>query len=91
MATSGISRRRIKIDNKIYGHILNPITGWPVEDPPLSITVKASSCLEAGMLTTMAMLQGKDAEAFLTAQDIVKKFGYHINETSDHENISKEI
>lgn len=33
-----------------------------------SITVAADSCTEAGMLSTMAMLYGNDAKAFLTQQ-----------------------
>jgi thiamine biosynthesis lipoprotein len=48
---------------------LNPRTGWPNTDSPLSVTVAAATCTEAGILSTLAMLQGKDAESFLDQQD----------------------
>jgi thiamine biosynthesis lipoprotein len=55
---------------KRLGHILDPRTGWPVEDPPASVTVLARSCLEAGTLSTLAYLHGRGAEAFLRAQGV---------------------
>lgn len=70
VATSGDSRRFILKDGKRYGHIINPLTGWPVDDAPRSITVTAETCLQAGMLSTFAMLQGKDAEIFLEEQGV---------------------
>jgi thiamine biosynthesis lipoprotein len=53
-----------------YSHILNPITGWPVTGAPRSVTVIASTCIEAGMLATFAMLQGEEAENFLQQQEL---------------------
>ena len=70
MATSGDARQHIVKNGKRYGHILNPKTGWPVESAPCSVTVAAATCTEAGILATLAMLQGQDAEAFLEAQDV---------------------
>lgn len=69
IATSGDARRHIVKDGKRYGHILHPKTGWPVPDAPCSVTVAAASCTEAGILATLAMLHGQQAEAFLAAQD----------------------
>lgn len=65
LATSGDSRRFLLKDGVRYGHILNPRTGRPVERTPRSITVAAATCVEAGMIATLAMLQGKRAEKFL--------------------------
>jgi thiamine biosynthesis lipoprotein len=65
LATSGDARRFLLKNGMRYGHILNPRTGWPVKDTPRSVTVAAPSCVEAGMIATLAMLQGKRAEAFL--------------------------
>jgi len=48
-----------------YGHILNPLTGWPVPNALRPVTVAAPSCVEAGMAATSAILQGADAEDFL--------------------------
>ena len=70
LATSGDARRFVLKDGIRYGHILDPTTGWPIKDAPRSVTVAADTCTEAGMLATLAMLNGADAEAFLKAQDI---------------------
>lgn len=70
VATSGDSRRFLMKDGKRYGHIINPQTGWPIESAPRSVTVVADTCLQAGMLSTFAMLQGKDAELFLKEQSV---------------------
>jgi thiamine biosynthesis lipoprotein len=68
LATSGDARRYVLKDGKRYGHILNPTTGWPVVDAPRSVTVAAATCTQAGMLATLALLQGRDAERFLAEQ-----------------------
>jgi len=65
IATSGDAHRHISHDGRRYSHILNPKTGWPVEGAPRSVTVAANSCMEAGILATFAMLQGKSAKTFL--------------------------
>lgn len=69
IATSGDAYRYIVRDGRRYGHILDPRTGWPVRDAPRSVTVCASTCTDAGMLATFAMLHGPDAEAFLESQN----------------------
>lgn len=70
LATSGDSRRFVRRDGRRYGHVLNPKTGWPVPNAPRSVTVAASSCTEAGMLATLALLQGARARAFLNEQGV---------------------
>lgn len=70
MATSGDAHRYLIHNGKRYSHILNPKTGWPVADGPQSVTVAATNCSEAGVLSTLAMLQGPDAEEFLKAQEV---------------------
>ena len=70
LATSGDEHRYLERNGRRYGHVLNPKTGWPVEDPPHTISVAAPTCIEAGMLSTLALLHGKDAEAFLKAQNV---------------------
>lgn len=70
MATSGDARRFLLKDGIRYGHILDPRDGWPVRDAPRSVTVAARSCVEAGMLSTMAILHGAGAEEFLAAQGV---------------------
>jgi len=70
LATSGDARRYLHKDGVRYGHIIDPTTGWPVKDAPRSITVAADTCVQAGMLSTLAMLEGAGAEKFLDAQGI---------------------
>ena len=70
LATSGDSRRYLVKDGIRYGHILNPLTGWPVPDSPRSVTVAASSCTEAGLLSTVALLHGAGAQAYLDDQGV---------------------
>ena len=65
MATSGDTHRYLLHNGIRYSHILDPDTGWSIPDAPRSVTVIASTCLEAGMLATFAMLQGAEAESFL--------------------------
>jgi thiamine biosynthesis lipoprotein len=70
LATSGDARRYVTWRGRRLGHILDPRTGWPVEGAPRAVTVLATTCLEAGTLSTMAMLRGPDAEAFLAGQGV---------------------
>jgi len=70
VATSGDSRRFCLVNGQRLGHILSPKTGWPVENAPRSITVLADRCVEAGLLATLGILQGKGAEDFLDAQGV---------------------
>jgi thiamine biosynthesis lipoprotein len=68
LATSGDAKRFLWKDGVRYPHVLNPKTGWPVLGAPRSVTVLAGACTEAGLLATLALLQGENAEAFLAAQ-----------------------
>ena len=70
LATSGDSRRFLIKDGVRYSHILDPTTGWPIPGAPGSLTVAAGSCVEAGMMATLAMLQGPEARPFLEAQGV---------------------
>ncbi len=70
LATSGDARRFLLKDGVRYSHILNPRTGRPVIGAPRSVTVAAPTCVEAGMIATLAMLQGRRAEAFLKREGV---------------------
>lgn len=65
IATSGNTRRHIDHQGRRYGHILNPKTGWPVEDAPASVTVLAGTAIEAGFLATYASLLGAEGAKML--------------------------
>ena len=70
IATSGDASRYLEKDGVRYGHILDPSTGWPIDGAPRSVTVAADTCTQAGMLSTLAMLRGSGAEAFLEEQSV---------------------
>ena len=70
IATSGDANRYLLKDGVRYSHILNPVTGWSVVDAPHTVSVAAPTCIEAGMMSTLAMLQGGQAEAFLKLQEV---------------------
>jgi thiamine biosynthesis lipoprotein len=70
LATSGDAKRFLLHNGKRYSHILNAKTGWPIDNAPRSITVSAPQCIQAGLLATLAQMQGDNAEQFLLEQEI---------------------
>ena len=70
IASSGDYERYIELAGKRYCHILNPISGWPVRGLS-SVSVMAPICLVAGSISTMAMLKGRDAIAWLAQLGVV--------------------
>jgi len=71
VATSGDEKRYLQRDGKRYSHVLNPKTARSVREAPRSVTVASNSCIEAGFLSTLAMLHGKEATSFLQTQDVL--------------------
>jgi thiamine biosynthesis lipoprotein len=69
LATSGDYERAFEVDGRRYCHILDPRTGWPVTCWQ-SVSVAGPACLASGALTTIAMLMGEDAHAFLQSQGV---------------------
>ncbi len=69
LATSGDYERYFEHDGVRYCHILDPRTGWPVRCWQ-SVSVVAPACLAAGAISTVAMLMGEAAPAFLAAQGV---------------------
>ena len=64
LATSGDYERCIEIEGKRFGHIYNPLTGWPV-DFMASVSVVSSQCIVAGSLATIGMLKGSEGVEWL--------------------------
>lgn len=77
VATSGDAFRYLLRDGVRYGHVLDATTGWPVPGAPASVTVMATHCTLAGMLATLALLQGENAAAFLDAQGVAYRLQPH--------------
>ena len=57
MSTSGSNIQYFRVAGQRYGHILDPRTGWPVEDL-LSVTVLADTAAEADALSTAFFVIG---------------------------------
>ena len=70
LTTSGDAQRYVLSDGVRYGHVLNPKTGWPTPQAPSSVTVAGNTCIEAGILSTIAILTGENAESFLDEQGV---------------------
>lgn len=71
LATSGDAQRFLFRDGVRYSHILDPGSGWPIPNAPASVTVAADTCTQAGMTSTLAMLEGERAEEFLEREGIL--------------------
>ena len=59
IATSGNYERYFMHNGKIYGHIINPITGYPTEGDRESVTVVANNCTTADSLATGFFVWGQ--------------------------------
>jgi thiamine biosynthesis lipoprotein len=64
VTTSGDYQRFFDLDGRRYCHILNPATGQPVGTWQ-SASVLSAMCLDAGSISTIAMLLEQDAPTFL--------------------------
>jgi thiamine biosynthesis lipoprotein len=69
LATSGDYERYFEHAGRRYCHVLDPRSGWPAEGWR-SVSVSAPACLAAGAVSTVAMLKGPDALAFLREQAV---------------------
>lgn len=59
IATSGSYENFYTIGGKRYSHIIDPRSGWPVDNELLSVTVIAPDCLTADALATSFFVLGK--------------------------------
>ena len=69
IATSGDYERYFEIDGMRYCHILDPRSGMPVTAWQ-SVSVVSALCVVAGSCSTIAMLLGRKALAFLRKQHV---------------------
>jgi len=69
VATSGDYQRYFDADGRRYCHLIDARTGWPVSRWQ-SVSVVAPLAILAGSYATIAMLLGRDAEAFLDPYDV---------------------
>lgn len=69
VATSGDYQRYFDAGGRRYCHLIDARTGWPVSQWQ-SVSVVAPLAILAGSYATIAMLLGRDAEAFLAPHDV---------------------
>jgi len=58
VATSGDYLRNFQVNGRRYGHIIDPRTGYPVDNGCRAVSVIAPSCTIAGILSTSAFILG---------------------------------
>jgi thiamine biosynthesis lipoprotein len=58
VATSGDYLRNFQINGRRYGHIIDPRTGYPVDNGCRAVSVIAPNCTIAGILSTSAFILG---------------------------------
>ncbi len=61
LATSGDYRNYFEYAGKLYSHVIDPRTGFPVETRVASATVTAPTCMKADALATSLMVLGVDS------------------------------
>jgi thiamine biosynthesis lipoprotein len=66
LATSSTTVRRWLNDGRVRHHILDPATGQPVQPGWRTATTAASSCVDANIASTAALVQGTPALAWLS-------------------------
>lgn len=64
LASSGDYERCMVVDGVSYGHVLNPLTGWPVRYMA-AVSVLADFCVIAGSASTIAMLKEDSGSLWL--------------------------
>lgn len=69
IASSGDYERGMTVDGVRYGHVLSPLTGWPVRGVR-AVSVLGPQCLVAGSASTIALLKGADASGWLESLDL---------------------
>jgi thiamine biosynthesis lipoprotein len=67
LATSGTAVRRWSRGGHWLHHLLDPSTGLPARTPWRTVTVAASSCVRANIVTTATMVRGEAGRDWLAA------------------------
>jgi thiamine biosynthesis lipoprotein len=67
LATSGVTARRWRRGGETFHHIIDPSTSLPAVTPWRVVTVAASTCVEANIASTAAVILGDAAPAWLQA------------------------
>jgi len=70
IVTSGIYERYFELDGTIYHHILDPETGYPIQNNLLSVTILSETSVEGDALSTLCYILGlSDGMALIESLD----------------------
>lgn len=73
VVSSGVYERYFELDGKRYHHILDPATGYPVDNDLLAVTIVTDKSMDADALSTSLFALGKDAGmAYIDSLDNVE-------------------
>lgn len=104
IVTSGIYERFFEADGKLYHHILNPYTGYPVDNDLLSVTIVTDTSMDADAMSTsvfsLGLQEGRrfvesrgDAEAIFVTTDhqvyLTSGLTHHFNLTNEEYQLAK--
>ena len=68
LVTSGIYERSFQLNGVTYHHILDPRTGWPVQNHILTVTAVTKSSLLADAITTALFVLGPEKGLYLAQE-----------------------
>jgi thiamine biosynthesis lipoprotein ApbE len=74
LATSSTAARRWVRGGQVMHHILDPRSGVPVASPWRTVTVAASTCLEANVASTASIVRGLSAVDWLARRRLAARF-----------------
>ena len=68
MATSGDYRNYHEYEGRFYPHIINPLSGFPIDHSVASVSVIADSCTIADAMATALFAMGHETGMKLAAE-----------------------
>ncbi|WP_249029893.1 FAD:protein FMN transferase [Tannockella kyphosi] len=89
VVTSGIYERYFESNDTIYHHILDPYTGYPIDNDLLSVTIICDNSLQADVLSTVCLSLGlNQAITLIESLDNVEAIfidkDYQITQTNEN-------
>lgn len=84
MATSGDYRNYFQAGDKRFSHIIDPRTGYPVDNGVVSVSIVADTCMLADGLATAVMVMGRERGLALI-RSLKDVEGFVIVQTRQHE------
>ena len=70
VATSSVTCRRWRRGGRVLHHIVDPRTGLPADGQWRTVSVAAATCADANAAATAAIVAGRQAESWLTAEGL---------------------